>query len=106
MINNLKIRWQYIYIYIYDQSEGLQLETSIDFLDKPCLLSIAPSKDKNEARVTDYCDLIKNLVEHRMLKKSMFYIIFYDVPASEDKFKNLVEHHKNEARVTVQEQPA
>ncbi|XP_044509824.1 probable serine/threonine-protein kinase dyrk1 isoform X2 [Mangifera indica] len=41
---------------VYDQSEGLQSETSIDYLDKPCLLSIPRLNDKNEFQVTDYSD--------------------------------------------------
>ncbi|XP_031264220.1 serine/threonine-protein kinase minibrain isoform X1 [Pistacia vera] len=62
---------------VYDQSEGLQSETSIDYLDKPCLVNIAPLNSKNEVQVTDYSDSEKNNqhegVMEEMLKNCAAY---------------------------------
>lgn len=45
---------------VYDNSEGLQSETSNDCLDKPCLFHIAPLNNENEVQVTDYYHFDKN----------------------------------------------
>ncbi|KAL5799618.1 hypothetical protein ACOSQ4_032502 [Xanthoceras sorbifolium] len=38
---------------VYDKSEGLQSEESIDFLDKPCLINITPMNTKTEVQGTE-----------------------------------------------------
>ncbi|GAV64902.1 Pkinase domain-containing protein [Cephalotus follicularis] len=39
---------------LHDKSDGFLTETSIDYLDKPCLLNVASVDDENVVRVMDY----------------------------------------------------